>query len=200
MKRREVLQQAAAILGYTITGPALAGILNGCKAKPEVGFKPEFFSADQASLVATLTEIIIPRTDTPGAIDVGVPMFIDNMIKEIYPKESQDAFLKGLSDFDNGARENYGKAFVDCSDEEKLTYFKKQHDAVINKSGSGYSGSFWASTDKNTKPFIVELKELTLLGFFTSEPGATKVLQYNQVPGPYKGCVPLTEVGKTWAT
>jgi hypothetical protein len=44
------------------------------------------------------------------------------------------------------------------------------------------------------------MKELTLLGFFTSEPGATQVLQYNQVPGPFKGCVPLTEVGKQWAT
>jgi gluconate 2-dehydrogenase gamma chain len=70
----------------------------------------------------------------------------------------------------------------------------------MDKSGSGYSGSFWAATEKGSKPFIVELKELTLLGFFTSEPGATKVLQYNQVPGPYKGCVPLAEVGKTWAT
>jgi hypothetical protein len=43
-------------------------------------------------------------------------------------------------------------------------------------------------------------KELTLLGFFTSEPGATQVLQYDPVPGAYHGCVPLEEVGKTWAT
>ena len=200
MKRREVLQQAAAVLGYAITGPALAGILNGCKATPDLAFKPEFFPADQASLVAALTEIIIPRTDTPGAIDAGVSMFIDRMLKEIYPKEGQDAFLKGLSDFDDGARKSYGNAFMDCSDEEKLSYFKSQHDTAVGKGGSGYSGGFWASTEKNAKPFIVELKELTLLGFFTSEPGATKVLQYNQVPGPYKGCVPLTEVGKTWAT
>ena len=200
MKRREVLQQATAILGYAITGPALAGILNGCQATPGLAFRPEFFSADQATLVAALTEIIIPRTDTPGAIDAGVPMFIDRMLKEIYLKESQDVFLKGLSDFDNGARERYNKAFMDCSDEEKLAYFKNQHDAVMDKGGSGYSGSFWAATEKNSKPFMVELKELTLLGFFTSELGATKVLQYNQVPGPYKGCVPLAEVGKTWAT
>jgi hypothetical protein len=54
--------------------------------------------------------------------------------------------------------------------------------------------------DPAARASAVELKELTLLGFFTSEPGATEVLQYNQVPGPYKGCVPLTEVGKQWAT
>jgi gluconate 2-dehydrogenase gamma chain len=200
MNRREVLQHAAAILGYTITGPALVGILNGCKATPNLAFKPEFFSADQASLVAALTEIIIPRTDTPGAIDAGVPMFIDRILKEIYTKEGQDAFLKGLSDFDKGAQERYNNAFMDCSDEEKLSYFKTQHDAVMDKSGSGYSGGFWAASETSSKPFIVELKELTLLGFFTSEPGATKVLQYNQVPGPFRGCVPVGEVGKTWAT
>jgi gluconate 2-dehydrogenase gamma chain len=200
MKRREVLQHTAAILGYAITGPALAGILNGCKAEPNLAFKPEFFSVEQASLVATLTEIIIPRTDTPGAIDVGVPMFIDRMLKEVYPKESQDVFLKNLSDFDNGARENHNHAFLDCSDDQKISYFKKQHDAALKSSGSGNSSGWWNAGVQTSKPFIVELKELTLLGFFTSEPGATKVLQYNQVPGPYKGCVPLTEVGKTWAT
>jgi hypothetical protein len=56
--------------------------------------------------------------------------------------------LKGLSDFANGARERYSKAFMDCSDEEKLSYFKNQHDAVMDKSGSGYSDSFWAAMKK----------------------------------------------------
>src|SRR5688572_14171205 len=129
MNRREVIERTAMILGYAITGPALAGVLSGCKATPEQTFVPEFFTGDQASLIAALTEIIIPRTDTPGAIDAGVPMFIDRMLKKVYPKESQEAFLKGLSDFDSGARKSYGKAFMDCSDEEKLSYFKNQHDA-----------------------------------------------------------------------
>ncbi|MBX7124565.1 MAG: gluconate 2-dehydrogenase subunit 3 family protein, partial [Cyclobacteriaceae bacterium] len=50
------------------------------------------------------------------------------------------------------------------------------------------------------RPFILRMKELTMLGFFTSEPGATQVLQYSAVPGAYRGCVPLSEIGKTWAT
>jgi len=100
MNRREVIQRTAMILGYAITGPALTGVLNGCKADPELTFIPEFFTRDQASLIAALTEIIIPRTDTPGAIDAGVPMFIDRMLKEVYPKESQEIFLKNLAAFD----------------------------------------------------------------------------------------------------
>ena len=200
MNRREVIQRAAAVLGYAIAGPALTGVLNGCKAAPDQPFIPEFFTRDQASLVAALTEIIIPRTDTPGAIDAGVPMFIDRMLKEVYPKEGQDAFLKNLATFDEGARKAYGNSFLDCSDQEQIDYFKKEHNGALqNKTGAGSSG-WWNAGVKDNKPFILELKELTLLGFFTSKPGATQVLQHNQVPGPYKGCVPLKDVGKAWAT
>jgi gluconate 2-dehydrogenase gamma chain len=200
MKRREAIQRASMVLGYTIAGPALLGIMKGCKADPELAFKPAFFTKDQALLIEELCEIIIPRTDTPGAKDAGVPMFIDRMLKEIYPKESQEAFIKNLTAFDDEARKTHGDVFIDCNAEDKMTFFKTQHDEVIKNTNINTSTGFWSSAVKNSKPFLLELKELTLLGFFTSEPGATKVLQYKQVPGPYKGCVPLATVGKTWAT
>jgi gluconate 2-dehydrogenase gamma chain len=200
MNRREVIQRASMILGYAITGPALTGILNGCKAAPEQTFVPQFFTNEQASLITALTEIIIPRTDTPGAIDAGVPMFIDRMLKEVYPKESQETFLKNLEAFDAGARKAHGNAFLGCSNNEQIAYFKKEHDAALQNRASARSSGWWNAGVNDSKPFILELKELTLLGFFTSEPGATQVLQYKQVPGPYKGCVPLKDVGKAWAT
>ena len=74
------------------------------------------------------------------------------------------------------------------------------HDEVIGKAQGNASFGWWRASAGGEKPFIMEVKELTIIGFFTSEPGATEVLQYNQVPGPFKGCVPLAEVGKTWAT
>ena len=97
-------------------------------------------------------------------------------------------------------KKDYGNKFVDCDEEEKIAFFKKHHDACLQTNTSNASSGFWNAAVKNSKPFLLEVKELTLLGFFTSKPGATEVLQYNQVPGPYKGCVPLSTVGKAWAT
>src|SRR6478736_4334968 len=104
MNRREALQRTAMMLGYAVSAPALAGVLNGCKASPELAFKPTFFSEDQALSIEILSEIIIPKTTTPGAKDAGVPGFIDQMLKEVYSKEDQDKFLKGLTEFDNDAK------------------------------------------------------------------------------------------------
>jgi gluconate 2-dehydrogenase gamma chain len=200
MDRREAIQRAALVLGYAVSGPVLAGVLKGCKATPELAYKPVFFTEDQARLVSELAEIIIPRTTTPGAKDAGVPNFIDAMLKEVYPKEEQEKFLKGLEAIDEDARKTYGDNFVDCEPEEQKTLVKKYHEeAFKNASGDGPTG-WWNAGAGGGKPFILEMKELTLVGFFTSQPGATEVLQYNQVPGPFKGCVPLTEVGKAWAT
>jgi len=198
MNRREVLQRSAAVLGYTLTGPILAGLMSGCKAKPELGYKPQLFNEDQAILVGELADIIIPRTDTPGAKDVGVPAFIDGMVFEVYPAEARENFMKGLAAFQADAKKEYGDDFAECTTEQKNAFVKKQHDALA---GSKTESQAWYKSGGNgAKPFILEMKELTLVGYFTSEVGATQTLQYNQVPGPFKGCVPLTEVGKTWAT
>jgi len=200
MNRREAIQRASLVLGYALTGPALTGVLQGCKASPELTYKPVFFSENQALLISELSEIIIPKTSTPGAIDAGVPGFIDQIIRETYTKEQQENFLKGLAEFDAEAKKEYNDNFTACSAEQRVAFTKKQHDATFANGVEGGSAGWWNTKRDADKPFILKVKELTILGFFTSEPGATKVLQYNQVPGPFKGCVPLAEVGKTWAT
>jgi hypothetical protein len=179
------------VLGYAVATPTLVGVLNGCKATPELTFKPVFLTEDQARLVAEVAEIILPKTDTPGAKDVGVPGFIDVMLKDCYKKEDQDRFLSGLSEFDNEAKTAFGDTFLDLDPARQAEHVKKIHDAAIAAAQSG---------EVKDRPFILMVKELTVTGFFTSEVGATQVLQYAPVPGAYHGCVPLAEVGKTWAT
>jgi len=193
MDRREALKRTAWIMGGAVSAPAIMGILKGCAAKPTIDWKPVFLSSDQGILVSQVAEIIIPKTDTPGANDVGVPGFIDQIINECYKKEDQDKFLSELKSFDDEAKKEYGDPFIGLSGEQQAAYVKKVHDAAVNTEDVGTPPQ---------RPFILTLKELTMLGYFTSEPGATQVLQYNAVPGAYKGCVPVSEAGngKTWAT
>ena len=198
MDRREALKRTSLILGYAVSAPVLSAMLNGCKAK--LNYKPVFFSEDQARMVGEIAEIILPRTATPGAKDVGVPGYIDAFIHEVYNKEDQDEFLKGLTDLDAEAKEQYGSSFLDCDATQQKEFVKKQNENALAGSTKGAAQGWWNAGSAAERPFILKIKELVLIGFFTSEPGATQVLQYNQVPGPFKGCVPLTEVGKAWAT
>ncbi len=193
MDRREALRKTALLMGAAVSASALTGILQGCKATPELTYKPVFFTEDQGRIVMEVAEIIIPKTDTPGAKDAGVPGFIDLMLKDCYKKEDQDRFIAGLTSFDEEAKKAYGDSFIYCKPEQQVEFVTKVHAAALAE----------AKENKEAKrPFILMAKELTLLGFFTSEPGATQVLQYIAVPGSYKGCIPLAEAGngKTWAT
>lgn len=193
MNRREALQRAGMVLGYAVSIPTLVSVLESCKAKPELAFEPTFFKPEQASLIAEVSEIIIPRTDTPGAKDAGVPKFIDILVRDCYKKEDQENFLKGLDEFDKGAKEAYGDAFLDLDAEQQVEYVTKVHEKMIAETKD-------VDMRDKPRPFMHVMKELTVVGFFTSEPGATQVLQYVAVPGAYKGCIPLSEAGKTWAT
>lgn len=200
MNRREALQRTALVLGYTISAPLAAAVLNGCKAKPAITFVPKFFNEDQARLISALAETILPRTETPGAIDAGVPGFIDDIVATVYGPAEQKNFSDGLAALAEQARAEIGDDFVDATPEQQLSFVKKQNTELLSGNDASQSEGWWAAGTGKTKPFFLELKELTVLGFFTSEPGATQVLQYKQVPGPFKGCVPLSEVGKAWAT
>ncbi len=200
MNRREAIQKAALTLGYAISASAAFGVLQGCKAKPDLVYKPDFFTDDQALTISELAEIILPKTTTPGAKDVGVPGFIDDLLKQVYTKEQQENFLKELFAFDEEAKKDYGDNFGLLKKEDQLAFVKKKHDEAMSSDEAKRPAGFRNySKNKDEVPFILTVKELTLLGFFTSEPGATQVLQYNQVPGPFQGCVPLEKVGKAWA-
>ncbi|MBN8577510.1 MAG: gluconate 2-dehydrogenase subunit 3 family protein [Cytophagales bacterium] len=193
MDRREALRKTALLMGAAVSATAFAGIMQGCKATPELTYVPSFFTEDQARLVSELAQTIIPKTDTPGAKEAGVPGFIDRILKECYKKEDQDKFLNGLAEFEAAAKAAHGDSFIYLSPEKQLAFVKAQNEAAVTAVRADAS---------QPRPFILSAKELTLLGFFTSEPGATQVLQYEAVPGSYKGCIPLSEAGngKTWAS
>jgi gluconate 2-dehydrogenase gamma chain len=196
MNRREALQQVAWLMGGTISAPALLGILSGCSANSDPGGKPVFLTPEQAALVGEVAEIMIPRTDTPGAKDVGIPALIDQMLKIVYPKPDQDRFIAGLSEFELLTRAQHKRGFPQLDRETQVAMVRSvTEDAMAAERAH-------PGPEQLPRPFMLMTRELTLLGYFTSVAGASTVLQYNPVPGPYRGCVPLAHAGngKTWAT
>jgi len=196
MNRRELLQRVAWLMGGAISAPAVLGVLNGCSAKKEETWQPVFLSKEQGAVVAEVAELMIPRTDTPGAKDAGVPAFIDTMLKDVYEDADRQRFVTGLKAFDDAARTAHGKGFVELPKAQQTELVRKSHDDALATELALETRPAYLE-----RPFILMTKELTLLGFFTSQVGATQVLQYAAVPGGFKGCVPLAQAGngKSWA-
>jgi gluconate 2-dehydrogenase gamma chain len=188
MDRRTALKRTALIMGGALSSSAITGVLQGCTAEKQLDWQPVFFSQEQAAATSAVAERIIPATDTPGAKDVGVPEFIDMMLNDVYTEEEQQHFLDGLNQLNQESESAFGDSFASLSPEQQDEVLQKMAVASGEYQGEG-------------KPFFLMAKELTMLGFFTSEIGATQVLQYVQVPGYYEGCIPVEEAGngKTWA-
>lgn len=197
MNRRQVLQRVAYLMGGVVSAPAVLGVLNGCSPKPqEASWQPVFLTKEQAAVVADIAEIIIPRTDTPGAKDVGVASFIDTMLKDVYTQADRDRFVTGLQAFEDAARKEYGKGFVELNNGQQTELVQK-----FNNEAVATELAYDPRPKDLQRPFFLMTKELTLLGFFCSEPGATQVLQHVAIPGKYEACVPLAQAGngKAWA-
>jgi len=188
--RREALRRAAMLLGGVLSAPVVAGVLAGCETRrvPDRAWRPRALSPDQAELVATIAEHILPETDTPGARAVGVHRFIDTMLADAYPARERQRFLAELEDMDARARRACGRAFLECGGEQQRALLD---DLDRDAFGLPAGGS--------DLPFFRTMKELTLVGYYTSEVGATRELRHAPVPGRYDGCIPLAQIGRTWA-
>ncbi len=188
MNRRDVIKKTALFMGASVSAPAIMGILNGCAPEPSLYWTPKYVTKEQALEIEAIAETIMPATDTPGAKDAGVPAFIEKMVHEVYKPADVKKFMDGLAAFSSKVEGSEGKAFNQLDRAKQLEVIKAENSAALANRGEG------------ERPWFLSIKELTLLGFFRSEIGATQVLRYEAIPGRYEGCVPFSEVGKTWAT
>ena len=197
--RREMLRRVAVLFGGTLSAPAMLGVMSGisasARAEAAAGANGALLNSDQLKLIADIADILIPRTDTPGAVDVGVPAFIDTLLDSVYPVEQQQRYLQGLAEFAAGAFERHGQPFPELENTTRVGLVREALARALTSDNG-------APPAWEHRPFILMTKELTLLGFFTSEIGATRVLQYDAVPGAYEACLPLAETGngRTWAS
>jgi len=172
---------------FGLTTLTLAAAAGGYAwAQPALGWTPTALTPDQARLVDVVAELIYPATDTPGARAAGVAQMIDKALGGWCDPVQAGAIKSALARMDTDAKAAHGMAFV------ALT--PAQQNALLAR----YDQELVAAKGKPT-PFG-GLKDLITIGYFTSKPGATITLRYDPVPGDYKGCVPMKEIGRAWAT
>jgi len=190
MNRREALSRVALLLGGTVAGASV--FLEGCQPadKKTTGSLTDFSPQDVAFL-DEVADTILPTTSTPGAKAAGVGPFMTVMVRDCYDEGDQKTFREGFDKLNDASSKKFDKVFMEITPEQRHNLLvdldKEQQDYTSHKK------------DGDPAHYFRLMKELTLLGYFTSEIGATKALRYVESPGRYEGCIPYKKGDKAWA-
>ena len=173
--RRDAIQRLTLALGGALSTQLTAGLFGQVL---NTGTSVEV-SPGRVKLLAEAADTIIPDTDTPGAKAAGAEQFIVRVLRDCYVREEQAKFYDGLAKLDDASRKAHGRGFAEL-DKAQRTELMKQ-------------------AAKGDKAFFLRLRELTIAGYFTSEIGATKALEYLPIPGRFEGDVAMQPGQKAWA-
>jgi hypothetical protein len=206
MDRREAMLRVAALTGLTLSAPLLSGLLVSCdrSTKTKEEKVTRVVSGKHRTMVEEIAERIIPKTTTPGAKEAKVPEFILLTLADCYPEQDQDTFFKGLDQLDADAKKAYNNSFLDLKAAEQtalLVQTEKDFNArkAQDKKAEEEAKKTGIKHETPRPEFFQVMKELTITGYFSSEPGATQALAYVQVPGSYQACIDMKPNQKTWA-
>jgi gluconate 2-dehydrogenase gamma chain len=178
--RREAIRRAALAAGVMLSAEWLS-VVDAVRPAAQT----TRLTAAQASLVGAIADRILPRTDTPGAIDVGVPAFIDLLYGEFMTPAEQKMLTDGLDGVEAAAKAARGTSFVSVPADGQ--------DALLRSIAKAEEG--------REQGFFHLIRSATVLGYFTSEQVGKNVLHYDPVPGRYEGCIPIEQVGRrNWTT
>ena len=202
MNRRHFLECAALLIsgvsasrmGWTLTEAQRVHLAN---APDYIDQAVDYFTPEQRSVVAAIAETIILRTETPGAIDAGVPRFIELMLAQWCNDQERGIFEQGLVQLELQTRAEYGKRFDELEPNARLE--------TLEALEADASDSTWYDMGNirrdfiSDAPFICQIKELTVWGFFTSEEGGSQVLRYDPMPMYFDGDIPLKPDDSSWS-
>ena len=200
MNRRELLKLVAAATGGVVIGGEF--FLVGCK-NPEAGASMTF-SADDIAFLDEVAETIFPKTTTPGAKDAKVGQFMTVMVNDCYDEKDQQAFHDGIKKLDEACNKMHGHGFMKADavqrtellkslDTETKAYakekaeFDKQQNEKENTERK--KGNLAYIKEKMSAHYFTMMKQLTIMGYFTSKEGRTGATRYEPVPGKYVGDV-----------
>ena len=190
MNRREAISAVGVLLGGAIVGADF--FLTGCKT----GDKKRgaiVFSKEDLALLDEIAETILPTTaSSPGAKAAGVGSFMTVMVTDCYEEKDQRIFLAGMVSLHESCKKKYDRSFMMAAPEQRHALLVE-----LDKEQAAYQKN---KKEEEPSHYFRLMKELTLLGYFTSETGATKALRYIESPGHYDGNLPYKKGDKAWAT
>jgi gluconate 2-dehydrogenase gamma chain len=181
IERREAIRRATLLAGVAFS-PAWLKLVD--RAAP-LAQQPRYLTAPHFAIASAIADRVLPKTDTPGAADVGVPSFIDVLFGEFMTDDERRLLTSVLDEAEAAALSVHGASFS--------TLQAERQDAVLRRVAEAQQGQDQSS--------FALIRSATILGYFTSEPVGRHVLHYDPVPGRYESCIPIEEVGRrNWTT
>lgn len=178
MDRRELLKLVALATGGVVIGGEF--FLAGCKNK-DAAIAGVSFSQNDIALLDEVAETIIPKTSTAGAKDAEVGKFMTVMVNDCYDEADQKTFIEGIKKLDEACNKMHGHGFMKAD-----ATHRKELLTSLDKEAKEY-GKNKKKEDPNH--YFSMMKQLTLLGYFTSQQGLEQNFNYKQTPGKYDGAV-----------
>jgi glucoside 3-dehydrogenase (cytochrome c) hitch-hiker subunit len=189
MERRDALKLLAATATLPLLSRDVFAMFRAVHGQLSDAASLKILNPHQNATLATMAELIIPQTDTPGAKAVRVNEFIDLVVAEWYGDEEKSIFLTGLADIDTRTQNQFGANFIDCSNKQQMRVLMALDQALYE--GRAASLRHHNRTEKPERNFFYMLKQLTLVGYYTSEAGFEQELHQEIIPSRRGGCVPL---------
>lgn len=174
-------------MGGSVLGAEL--FLSGCERKRDEEQESILFGQSDVALLDEVGDTIIPETDTPGAKAVRIGSFMVMMVLDTYEEKDQQEFKEGIEKLQSGFQDEYGHSFMEAKPQERHQYLSKLNQGLNAEQKS----------DDEPINYFRMMKELTLLGYFSSEVGSTKALRYVETPGRYEACIPYKKGDRAWA-
>ena len=185
MKRRDSIKTITSFVCGGLIIPSSTLLINSCtNSDQELNWVPEFLETKNAFFLTELSNTVLPNTEFPGAVALGVPEEIEKYVFNVYDEDDINKFMEDLNTLKTYLFE---KLFYNLTLAEKTS--------VLNSIQK-------MKRNKKIRKIYMSFKKLIIESYFLTEVGATQVLKYNGpsvVLGDYRGCVPFGEIGKTWA-
>ncbi len=196
MNRRKAIQQTGLMAGAAVMLPSLLTLLQACKNEPRLDWQPSFFKVEEAQFIAKLIDIILPRTDTPGGLDVKADIFLDKIFTHTYDEAGQQKIRTDIIRFNEDCQKKFGDRFVGLSKEKQVEVLK-----AAEASSGKFNGGVWGTAVGKQEPvgFYRSIKSMAMWAYLSSEQIGKEVLNYDPIPMDYQGCIPLSEVGNSWS-